>query len=162
MHLERLVVFDFDNTLFKSPLPPKNHTGGWWGSVASLSPPLVPADPSSDWWNAKVLAAAREAIADPSTYAVMMTGRIPKFERRVRDLLASQRLYFDEAHFNGSGPTETYKQNLIRKLVETTNCSRVEIWEDRKNHLDGFCQMVTLELGLECIPHLVPHVESPA
>lgn len=160
--IKTLAVFDFDNTLFRSPLPPPTHKGGWWSRPESLGPPHVDEKPGHDMWNTRVVAAARKAISDPTTYSVLMTGRLHyRFSKRVNELLRMQGLHFDAVYLNpGDSATELFKKTRIREMVETTGAEHVEIWEDRRNHLDSFCHMVTQELGLTCGPNFVPSTEG--
>ena len=83
----RLVIFDFDSTLFRSPLPNRKlwHAEllgalladcSWFSDARTLSPPYIPDRPGLEWWDEDVVAAARAAIARKSdTISVLMTGR---------------------------------------------------------------------------------------
>jgi hypothetical protein len=151
----RLEIFDFDNTLFKSPHPPKDWKGGWWGKPLSLSEPHVPANPGLDWWNSKVLAAAQRAVRDPNCWAVLCTGRIERvFRPRVAALLRSQGLHFDESFFNTGGATEDFKKRVISKYLDEDPWDSVVIWEDRANHLAQFKSLVQ-SYGVPVTAHLV-------
>ena len=155
-----LHMYDFDNTLFRSPLPPSWWSErGWWGRSESLSPPCVPATPDADWWNEDVVEKARESIADPSVLAVVITGRSePKanFAERVPQLLAQKELAFDEVRLNPYGPTDRFKLAKLRKLLRQHPTIRVvHLWEDRAEHLEHFVTSLT-EDGYEVVPHLVP------
>jgi len=44
--IKTLAVFDFDDTLFRSPSAPKGHKGNWHIKIDSLTPPLVDKVPS--------------------------------------------------------------------------------------------------------------------
>ena len=76
-----LNIFDYDGTLFKSPLPnsriwnsemvaklkatPKEKGLGWFQEPITLSPPYVPADPGPEWWNLPLLDIAKESMSHP-------------------------------------------------------------------------------------------------
>ena len=78
-----LNIFDFDGTLFKSPLPnprlwssdliaklkaqPCEKGLGWFQDPITLSPPYVPATPGPEWWNLPLLDIVRESMAHPDT-----------------------------------------------------------------------------------------------
>jgi len=139
--MDRLAIFDFDGTLFRSPeRPPWWPLQGFWGRPETLSPPFVPEKPGADWWVSGVVSEARQAIGDANTYSVMLTGRPGKLGGRVKDLLSGAGLKFDEAHFAGAGAGNTLasKLGIIEKLVEKLNVKRVEMWDDRVEHVGPF------------------------
>lgn len=151
----RLEIFDFDNTLFKSPLQPEGWKGGWWGKPHSLNEPHVPANPGPEWWNAKVLAAARRATKDPDCWAILCTGRVERiFRPRVASLLRSQGLVFDDSFFNTGGATEDFKKRVISQYLKEDPWDSVVIWEDRANHLAQFKALVQ-SFGIPVVAHLV-------
>ena len=100
-----LHVFDFDNTLFRSPERPEGwERRGWWSYPESLDPPCVPAEPGPDWWNASVLQDARDSIGDEGTHTLLLTGRLEdRFADRIAELVAQQALEFDEIRLTPSG-----------------------------------------------------------
>lgn len=157
--IERIHVYDFDNTLFRSPHPPEDWKGGWWGNPSSLSDPMVPEVPSDDWWVHSVVRDCMNSCSDPKVFTVVMTGRIEKFRRRVQDLLRQQGLTPNALILSKGGPTEEFKLREITGMVKThTEATVVEIWEDRLNHLRSFVDHVE-SLGKVCVPH--PVVSTP-
>lgn len=168
----KLHVFDFDGTLFRSPEKPVWWKGGWWGNLNSLSPPCVPDRPSSDWWNETVVQAAKQSINNPDVMAILLTGRIPKFSLRLKDLLRQAGLHFDQVHLSSGGPTESFKMKVIKEILDEHPAIRgVSIWEDRGAHLRLMSDWVESH-GRACIPHLItvsahesgciPPVEEPS
>ena len=152
-----LHVYDFDGTLFNSPMPPASWRGGesWWVDSVSLSEPCVPEVPDASWWNGDVVSDARGSIADPNVLAVLCTGRsVDSFARyRVPELLAQAGLRFDHVHLKPSGDTETFKKKVILSyLTRYPDIGAVHIYEDRLNHLAAFCRMVE-GVGVPCVPH---------
>jgi hypothetical protein len=146
-----LAVFDFDGTLFRSPEPPSWWSKGyWWGSDLSLNPPCVPQLPDESWWIDATVLAAHDAIADPTTLTLCMTGRSKyqaNFVDRVPELLAQQRLEFDAIRLS---PTERSKRwrldqikewkldQIFRVLEAVPAIETVEIWDDKEENLDFF------------------------
>jgi len=154
----QLAFFDFDNTLFKSPIRPDWFPGNlkWWSHESSLNPPCVPLNPDKSWWNGKVVRAAREAIADQNVYAVLVTGRHDrKFRWRVPELLRGNALQFDEVHL-GSGTESTLKWKLgllTRMLNRFPQVQVVQIYEDR-DHINDFVRRVK-KLGRTVVAHRI-------
>jgi hypothetical protein len=150
----RLVIFDFDGTLFHSPEPEtgtkiyERETGspwpfkGWWGRVESLLPPIVPEKPDSSWYIDDVVQAQKESITSPDTVVVLMTGRTIKLKDRVMEILKHNGMNFHDTYFagqagtSGSGTFEI-KANNIRNLMKR-NYNLLEIWEDRPEHIEQF------------------------
>lgn len=155
MHPIKLHIFDFDGTLFKSPEKPDWWDKGWWGNLNSLSTPCVPETPTPDWWNDSVVQEAKRSLANTDIRTVLMTGRIPKFSLRVKSLLKQVGLEFPEVYFSTGGPTETFKVNTIKKILDEMPSIRgVSIWEDRETHLRVFSDWVESR-GIACTPHLI-------
>ena len=146
MTIRELHIFDFDATLFMSPMYPPDwggHVGKCFDTVRSLSPPCV-IDPSGMWIESTV-SAAHESIADPEVYTVLMTGRTakPALNARVNELLDSAGLAFDEVHLKPGGGTQDWKSSMILNLIQLfPDLETVQIWDDRKNHLDHFGTVV--------------------
>jgi hypothetical protein len=146
MRPTRLEVFDFDNTLFRSPEKPAGwpEGKGWWGRPESLQEPCVPARPGEDWWIEGTVTEARRAIDDPDTLAVLMTGRLVKrFTERVRDLLGQMSLEFDEVHLTPGGGTLPFKLDMILRILEQRpEIEYVRIWDDREEHMPEFARVL--------------------
>jgi hypothetical protein len=85
-----LSVFDFDGTLFRSPV--RHFPGGcsFTAGVGGLHPPLVPRQPLADWFSEPVLRAAQERIAAPNSRIVLLSGRPVDAGARIAEILASQ------------------------------------------------------------------------
>lgn len=126
-----LFIYDSDNTFVDSPLPPPGWVGGWWSKLESMLPPYMPEHPDASWFNAEVVASAKAAVENPDVYAVLMTGRMPKFTDRVTFLCESQGVFFQELLFNKGGPTEQFKMREMRRLIDRTGARHLELWEDR-------------------------------
>ena len=160
-----LHIYDFDGTLFRSPLRPDwwPHKG-WWGQPASLSMPCVPENPKNDWWIGSVVSSAKRSISNPDVWALLVTGRantVGAIRYRVAELLKLKGLDFDEVHLNPGGSTETYKKKVIYRILSRyPHIEVVQIWEDRLNHLSSFCKFVE-KMGRVCIPHPIRETEHP-
>ncbi len=144
MRPTHLAVFDFDNTLFRSPEKPGHwpEGKGWWGRLESLTAPCVPSDPSPEWWNEELVEIARAMIASSDTLAVLLTGRLRgRFDERIQDLLGQAGLEFDEVHLSRGG-TLTFKLETIRRIMAARpEIVRVSLWDDREEHLAEFAAL---------------------
>lgn len=156
--IERIAIFDFDGTLFRSPEKPDWWPlGGFWGRLETLSPPYIPENPDADWYVGHVVSAAKAACSDPKTHACLLTGRIPKFEKRVRQILTNVGIRFDDNFFASGSGTLPFKLGVIEELVgRFPEATVVEMWEDRAEHIGPFEEKIK-SLGYESIVH---HVRS--
>jgi hypothetical protein len=110
----KLAIFDFDSTLFFSPLlsPTIWHKSfihlataegvygpGWWRDIRSLDLGPFEELKKTAWegfWNEKIVKKARECIEDPNTMTVVLTGRrYHPFHLLVPDMLEAKQLQFD-------------------------------------------------------------------
>lgn len=159
--ITELCIFDFDATLFMSPMFPddwEGHTGDWFDTLQSLTPPCV-EDPGSLWVGDSV-SAAQEAISRPEAYVVLMTGRgmSPELYARVSELVSSIGLSFDEVHLKPGGRTMPWKSGMLSQFIQKfPDLQKVQVWEDRSGHLDHFME-VAKSAGLEAVPHFVGNV----
>ena len=156
-----LCIFDFDATLFMSPMFPadwQGHTGDWFDTLQSLTPPCV-VDPGP-LWIGETVSAAQEAIGRPEAYVVLMTGRgmSPELYARVSELVSSAGLSFNEIHLKPGGRTMAWKSGMLQQFIDKfPDLQKVQVWEDRADHLDHFMK-VAEDAGLEAVPHFVNNV----
>jgi len=156
--INRIAIFDFDGTLFRSPeKPPWWPHKGFWGRLETLSPPYVPQVPGPEWYIESVLSEARDAIGDPQTYSCLLTGRIPKFSARVREIMGVAGVSFQDYFFASGGSTLPFKIKIIEDLISKNPGVRiVEMWEDREEHIGPFEEKLN-QLGVQFQVH---HVQS--
>lgn len=158
----QLHIFDFDNTLFRSPEPPKwwssKEMGYWFNEAISLSEPFIPRTPSSDYWFDHVVREAKKSISDMNTLALMCTGRLNHngaMRYRVAELLEGKGLDFDGVYLKTSGNTAKYKAKLtFDYLKRYPNIQSVSVWEDTQENLDaieGVCAHFGVEFNSELI-----------
>jgi hydroxymethylpyrimidine pyrophosphatase-like HAD family hydrolase len=150
----RLVVYDFDGTLFHSPdrekgsLAYQEATGqpwpfnGWWGRPESLESPVVPSVPTPEWYVSAVVESQRRDMSEPGTTVVLMTGRPYRLKSRVLDILQVQGLRFHDHFFSGQpgssgSDTLSIKKNHLRRLLGD-GVTTLEMWEDRDDQIAGF------------------------
>jgi hypothetical protein len=160
--IKTLAVFDFDGTLFRSPEKPDWWPEkGWWSKHESLGPPCVPEKPGADWWVPGTVEAAKKCIGDSETFAVLCTGRLAgKFHTRMFELLSHAGLRFDEVHLTPGGGTLPFKLKIIESLIGKLKPEKVEVWEDRSEHVGAFKSLCE-QFGTESEIHLVSTKSHP-
>lgn len=111
---KKLAIFDFDSTLFFSPLlsPTIWHPQlisiatsesvygpGWWRDIRSLDIGPFEKLQKNAWegyWNEKIVQEARDCIQDPNTMTVVLTGRrYHPFHQLIPYMLEAKDLHFD-------------------------------------------------------------------
>eukprot|EP00468_Gymnochlora_sp_CCMP2014_P010480 CAMPEP_0167763338 /NCGR_PEP_ID=MMETSP0110_2-20121227/13304_1 /TAXON_ID=629695 /ORGANISM="Gymnochlora sp., Strain CCMP2014" /LENGTH=977 /DNA_ID=CAMNT_0007650385 /DNA_START=352 /DNA_END=3285 /DNA_ORIENTATION=+ len=166
----KLYIFDFDGTLFRTPLPPPWWNFRWWDNPDSLDPPTVPETPSADWWVKHVVEDAKAAIRDPNTIAVLMTGRKELlFRTRIEALLAQAGLDGLDWVFLGDDRyhTSATKCNQMRAILEANpSVDEIHIFEDRymetyTEYLGLLSKSRTLGRNLEIVPHDIKERPNP-
>ena len=100
--IKTLSFFDFDQTLFNTPLPEsgkriwEEKTGeeyphvGWWSRVESLDSNVFDIQPFPS-----VLNQLRNDISKSDTYTVMLTSRMNKLKPQIEILLNNHDIVFD-------------------------------------------------------------------
>ncbi|KAI4759191.1 hypothetical protein E4T52_08578 [Aureobasidium sp. EXF-3400] len=142
-------VYDFDNTLFCSPLPNKQvwaspsigtlqaleqiSTGGWWHDANILASTGKGAEEEektawSGWWNENIVDLVRLSMEQKDALTVLLTGRNERgFADLVTRMFRAKKLEFDMVCLKPAvGPsgqrfssTMLFKQDLLRDLVCT-------------------------------------------
>jgi hypothetical protein len=154
----RIVIFDFDNTIFNSLNREQGETvyfeatgkmlpfPGWWGRMESMSPPIVPEIPGPEWYIPETLAGYKEDAKDPNADLVLMTGRPFKHRKRVIFLCQNQGMEFHHHYFRGQPnqrgrDTFEIKTNFIQDDLIHPELKILEIWEDRPEHTSAFMDL---------------------
>jgi len=160
-----LHLYDFDGTLFRSPVPPPGwgDKSLWFATPESLGPPCVPVHPPVTWWIPSTIQSAKRSIRDKDVYTILATGRKENvFRDRIDELLKSKGLDFDEVHLKPHGRTMDHKAELLLNAIEANpSIEMVEIWEDREPHMAHFRTFVR-SLGVGVKIHPVKFAPMPA
>ncbi|KAI4252956.1 MAG: hypothetical protein L6R42_007759 [Xanthoria sp. 1 TBL-2021] len=147
--VKALHVYDFDNTLFMSPLPnPKLWTsqttgslqtqecfvnGGWWHDphiLEATGQGIEKEEPRAwdGWWNEQIVDLVDLSIKQNDALTILLTGRgEDNFAQLIKRIVASKKLAFDmiclkpQAGPNNQTFTSTmnYKQAILQDLVYT-------------------------------------------
>ncbi|KAI8051550.1 hypothetical protein BDF22DRAFT_734522 [Syncephalis plumigaleata] len=156
-------IFDFDNTLFCSPLPNPRlwHRSligrlmspevGWFRDARTLSEPFVicrksttGGSPTCEWFSTHVLQRVRDVIDDTGTLTILLTGRSRSvYHARITELLLEHELQFDllilREYHDTIATTMQFKKHVIHRLLNLfTHANELVMWEDRSNHAVQF------------------------
>lgn len=148
-NIRAIHIYDFDNTLFSSPLPNRAlwstsscgqlqaqdflYNGGWWHNPAILAATGdgLQVEEGRSWegfWNEKIVELCRLSAEEEDVISVMLTGRgESKFAELIGKMLKAKGLNFDmvclKPSVSPSGELFTstlgFKQALLRDIVYT-------------------------------------------
>lgn len=145
MKVNKLISFDFDDTLVHTTLPVegkeiwKEKTGedwpyrSWWSRPESLDMDVfeIPL-------NKKIYRRYKQVISDPNNYVILATGRVAPLRDEVYKILGHYGLSFDETHLNPGIDTFEFKSNLFAKLIKKLKPKEFIMYDDREEHLIRF------------------------
>jgi hypothetical protein len=142
-----LAIFDFDYSLYRSPLPPAP-SGAWWMSPRSLDGYGPPGfDPK---WILGTVQAARKSQFDPFTLTALLTGRaaVRPMKDALKKVLTSAGLEFDLTSLKPvrfpSIPQGPYKAATVRKwLLAYPSIKNVVLFDDEQAVHDAVQKVVT-------------------
>ena len=147
--IKTIHVYDFDNTLFKTPLPNQKIwtgptigtlanpdafvNGGWWHDsriLAATGDGLAKEEPRAwnGWWNEKIVELIQLSMQQKDALCVLLTGRSEAgFSDLIKRMVASKGLEFDLISLKPAvGPdhqtfasTMIFKQRFLEALMET-------------------------------------------
>jgi len=167
LDINKIAIFDFDGTLMDTPHAEEGKreweekTGspyphrGWWSKRESLDTEVFDIQPIKSTISDYVI-----ENDTPTTYMVMLTGRLPNQKDQVEDILHSYDIVFDEYHYKDDGDTLTSKFNTIKSLLNRfPNVEEIEMYEDREPHAIAFEEWgkendVNLKVNLVTKPQL--------
>jgi hypothetical protein len=165
-----LSIFDFDNTLFRSPEKPEDWPHkGWWGRLESLMPPFVPEKPMNgfnaegqSWWNVELLKVLENEEFDGNQPHIV-TGRMKRvFTERMNEILEDAGLIDlvteNRIHLS-KGSTLDWKLSKFKEIIDERLDELADVgtgWETSQGEL-----VVTIyEDRLEHIPYFVDLIEE--
>lgn len=160
--IEKLKIFDFDKTFVKTldkeegiaewekASGEKYPHLGWFGRLESLDPILKTEI------NYDVALHAVDSLSKKGHVNILLTGRIPKFHARIKEILEANNLaIFDEYLLNNQSTTLSFKLNMIEELFKKYMPNTMEIFEDRYDHCFHFYKLSKRLLGRNAILHYV-------
>lgn len=164
-----LRIFDFDNTLYKSPVPnpklwdnrtigkieaeTKTYGWGWWQDPLTLSDRYI----NPDDFNSPIVSEVRKSMDDPNSFTVLLTGRTTAYAPQIKKLISKQGLEFD---FYGlkpvgyPGTTLEFKFEFIKNVLKSIadsgrKVTSIEMWDDRQKHVQKFKTFLSSMKDLE-------------
>lgn len=166
--IHKICIYDFDNTLFKSPAPNPHlysaelyssllsphvfSNGGWWSEPRFLEilvdEWIKGSVDDSAFWNKDIVDSARRSWddRDNGTLTILMTGRkellfSPLFEKLLKHPVFGRELLFHSAFLKRAGypTTMKYKIACLRSVMDFyKEVNEIVIYDDRKQQLEGF------------------------
>ncbi len=140
-HVKKLVFIDHDGTLMDVPMPDtgrilwKQKTGmeyphqGWWGQPDSLNTEVFDIKPFSS-----IESILKKENANPNSYTVLLTNRIPKFEPIIKNLLGSMGLQFDQYSFKTDHRNK--KQRILEISSKFPSIEEINVYDDQNDQID--------------------------
>lgn len=137
-----LEIFDFDWTLFRSPIvtPAKKM---FIHSPESLEPPYAPWRPGLEFWIERTVHELRASQRRPRSLTVMMTARRAKTQDRILHLLEQRTLHpdiaiFRPASFQRDKDRVFFKRTMTAALLNRyPTISKIVLWEDEEEQIEG-------------------------
>lgn len=173
-------IFDFDGTIYESPVPNADRLGnkfagrlnstiaekglGWFQNPITLQPKYTTE--LGDFFNYDVIADIRKSMAEPNHKTIMKTGRTTAYTSYIMGIIDTleEPVVFDEyilkptpeKGYNES--TGAFKCRVLGELIEKYNATELNIWEDRVKHVQLFNDFIANHPQLS--DGVVHHIES--
>jgi len=181
---EELHLYDFDDTLFRSPFPPdwwyedisvyklwdpknpptlaKNITEEWDTSTESLGPPFMPLNPplNNKYWKTDVVKNAIDSQNNVRVYNVFCTGRNIILKNHIEDMMSNVGLNFDKDKMflrkDDSPSVVQFKVNVVKDILDKNlSIKKVQVWEDSSTNLNEI-ERLCKEYNIEFVGHKIP------
>lgn len=155
--ITKIAIYDFDGTLFATPLPEEGKpvwlakTGaewphkGWWSKRESLDMKVFDIPLIDEAHKSYLEYADKEDVLK-----IMMTGRITPLGEQVKDIIHTNGLKFDRYEFCDGHDTLTFKLKKLRELREEfPDVKEFVMLDDREPHIAEFIEFFNGEEGVE-------------
>ncbi len=177
-----LHMYDFDDTLFRSPLPPKwwykdynvylqwdqdnppekavGITDDWDISPQSLGPPFMDKNPDLETglWKKEVLDSAIKSQSQDNVFNMFCTGREQVLYHHIREMMDSVGLTFDSDKYYlqpDNRDTARFKVRQISKVLDSNpSIKKVVMWEDSVTNLSKIKELCEAR-GLTFVGHRI-------
>lgn len=166
----KLVICDFDGTLFRSPIFPDDWPDkpgfGWVSKPESLGKTIIKPDgsvfniipeiPGPEFFIQSTIDSIRSLSTVSTNYIILMTGRPPKIKQRIEEVLDAAGLshIFPSERIFTVG-SQRQKPNQIKKLLSQeyfSNIHTIEAFDDRDLEI---IEPAAHDLGKDFIGHQI-------
>jgi hypothetical protein len=124
----KLALFDFDDTLFKTPY---QEDWSYMDTPSSLNPRKWKFDPKEN-----VIKDYKKEYHDRKSIVILLTNRISDVFSDLKTLLDSRFVFFDEyLPIQGKNGNRSKGQRVLQLLKKYPQVEEVEYWEDKDKHI---------------------------
>ena len=124
----KLALFDFDNTLFKTPY---DEDPDYMDKPASLSIRKWKFEPILE-----TIKKFKECKKEKNTKVILLTNRIDSVHPQLKSLLEEYGLIFDDYKMIVGVDGDRSKGKRVKDLILNNSVSSIEYWEDKDKHIE--------------------------
>jgi len=124
----KLALFDFDNTLFKTPY---DEDPDYMNKPASLSIYKWKFEPILE-----TIKKFKECKKEKNTKVILLTNRIDGVYLQLKTLLEEHGLVFDDYKMIIGVDGDRSKGKRVKDLILTNSVDSIEYWEDKDKHIN--------------------------
>ena len=124
----KLALFDFDNTLFKTPY---DEDPSYMDKPASLSIRKWKFEPILE-----TIKKFKECKKEKNTKVILLTNRIDGVYLQLKTLLEEHGLVFDDYKMIIGVDGDRSKGKRVKDLILTNSVDSIEYWEDKDKHIN--------------------------
>ena len=124
----KLALFDFDDTLFKTPY---REDWSYMDTPSSLNPRKWKFDPKEN-----VIKDYKKEYHDRKSIVILLTNRISDVENELKAVLDFHLIFFDEyLPIKGKDGNRSKGQRVLQLLKKYPQVNEIEYWEDKEKHI---------------------------
>ena len=124
----KLALFDFDNTLFKTPY---DEDPDYMDKPASLSIRKWKFEPILE-----TIKKFKECKKEKNTKVILLTNRIDSVHPQLKSLLEEYGLVFDDYKMIVGVDGDRSKGKRVKDLILSNCVGSIEYWEDKDKHIE--------------------------
>ena len=125
----KLALFDFDNTLFKTPY---DENFSYMDKPESLSIRKWNFEPILETINS-----FKNCKNEKDTRVILLTNRIDSLYSELKDLLEMYGLFFDDFYMVEGEDGDRSKGRRVKSMIKKyVNIDSIHYWEDKGKHID--------------------------
>jgi hypothetical protein len=125
----KLALFDFDNTLFKTPY---DENFSYMDKPESLSIRKWNFEPLLETINS-----FKNCKNEKDTRVILLTNRIDSLYSELKDLLEMYGLFFDDFYMVEGEDGDRSKGRRVKSMIKKyVNIDSIHYWEDKDKHID--------------------------